>query len=159
MAQPIALHIAPRDPQHELNVRLQQAPQEHAEALLAGYEVLQAMHDKGVLEVMRGTLGGGDKILAQIVTMTREPESIRALRNLIVLAKAMGEVDPALVHDLTSAVPKALDQVNDREEQPPGFFKLLGNLRNKDFRRGLAVGIKLLTAFGKNLSARINTQR
>ena len=71
MAQPIALHLEPRDPQRELNVSLQKAPQEHAEALLAAYEVLQAMHDKGVLELMRGTLGGGDKVIEQFVAVTR----------------------------------------------------------------------------------------
>ena len=61
MAQPILLHVAPRDPQHELNVQLQEAPAKHAEAILAAYEVLQEMHDRGVLDLMRGTLGGGEK--------------------------------------------------------------------------------------------------
>ena len=50
MAQPIPLRVAPRDPQRELKVRLQEAQSKHAEALLAAYEVLQGMHDKGVLE-------------------------------------------------------------------------------------------------------------
>ena len=35
---------------NELNARLQQAPAEHAEALLSAYEVLQGLHDHGVLE-------------------------------------------------------------------------------------------------------------
>jgi len=45
MAQPIPLQLAPRDPQRALNVRLEQAPLEHAEAVLAAYEVLQGLHD------------------------------------------------------------------------------------------------------------------
>ena len=149
MAQPIQLHIAPRNSQHELEVRLERAPCEHAEALLAGYEVLQALHDKGVLEVMRGTLGGGDKILQQVVAFANAPDSIRALRNVIVLAKAMGEVDPAFVNDVTRAVPRAFE---GEKNEPPGLFRLLSNFRNKDFRRGLAAGMNLLTAIGKSLS-------
>src|SRR5713101_9379424 len=82
MARPIPLHLAPRDPREDLNPRLQQAPLEHAEAVLAAYEVLQGLHDRGVLELMRGTLGGGEKILEQVVAVASSAESIRATRNL-----------------------------------------------------------------------------
>ncbi len=97
MAQPIPLHLAPRDPRVGLNLRLKQAPQDHAEALLAAYEVLQALHDRGVLELMRGALGGGEKILEQVVAVASGPEAIRTTRNLLLLASALGEIDPALL--------------------------------------------------------------
>src|ERR1700675_1572344 len=115
MAQPIPLHLAPRDSRDELNSRLQRAPLDHAEAVLAAYEVLQGLHDRGVLELMRGTLGGGEKILEQIVAVASGPEAIRASRNLILLVNAIGEIDPALLSDLTRALPKALIQANAEE--------------------------------------------
>jgi uncharacterized protein YjgD (DUF1641 family) len=152
MAQPIALHLEPRDPQRELNVRLQNAPLKHAEALLAAYEVLQGMHDKGVLELMRGTLGGGEKVVEQFVAVSRGAEAIRGTRNLLLLLKALGDVEPALLSDITRAIPKALVQANAEETRPPGLFKLLSTFRNRDFRRGLAACNDLLIAFGKNLS-------
>ncbi len=154
MAQPIPLQLAPRDPQRELDVRLQQAPLEHAEAVLAGYEVLQGLHDRGVLELMRGTLGGSEKILQQVVAVASGPESIRATRNLLLLVRTLGEIEPALLNDLTRAVPKALVQANAEEARPPGLFKLLSTFFNKDFRRGLAAFNDLLVAFGKNLSGK-----
>ena len=154
MAQPIPLHLAPRDPQHELNVRLEQAPVKHAEAILAGYEVLQTMHDKGVLELMRGTLGGGDKILEQVVAVSSGPDAIRASRNLLLLIKALGEIDPALLSDLTRAIPKALVQANAEENKPPGLIKLVSTFWNRDFRRGLASFNDLLVMFGKNLTGK-----
>ena len=134
--------------------RLQQAPLEHAEAVLAAYEVLQGLHDHGVLELMRGTLGGSEKILEQVVAVASGPEAIRASRNLLLLVKALGEIEPALLSDLTRAVPKALVQANAEENKPPGLFKLLSTFLNKDFRRGLAAFNDLLVAFGKNLSAK-----
>ena len=45
MAQPIPLEIPPRNPRAELRSRLEQAPEEHAEAVLAAYEVLQELHE------------------------------------------------------------------------------------------------------------------
>lgn len=154
MARPILLELPPRDPQRELDARLQRAPQEHAEAVLAGYEVLQALHDSGVLEVLRGTFGGGEKILEQFVDVARGPEAIRATGNLLLLVKALGEIDPALLSDLTRAVPKALVQAHDEEAKPPGLLKLISTFWNKDFRRGLAVFNDLLVVFGKNLRER-----
>src|SRR3984893_10867415 len=54
MAQPIPLEIPPRNPRAELQSRLENAPEEHAEAVLAAYEVLEELHNRGVLEIMRG---------------------------------------------------------------------------------------------------------
>jgi len=155
MARPIPLHLAPHDPRRELDSRLQQARLEHAEALLAAYEVLQGLHDRGVLEVMRGTLGGSEKIVEQVVAVASGPEAIRASRNLLLLIRALGEIEPALLSDLTRAIPTALVQANAEEAKPPGLFKLVSTFWNRDFRRGLAAFNDLLMAFGKNLSAKI----
>src|ERR1700704_835446 len=154
MAQPIRLELAPRDPREHLNARLQQAPLDHAEAVLAAYEVLQGLHDRGVLELMRGALGGGEKILEQVVAVASGPESIRATRNLLLLVTTLGEIEPALLSDLTRAIPRALVQANAEQRKPPGLFKLMSTFGNKDFRRGLAAFNGLLVAFGRNLSER-----
>jgi uncharacterized protein YjgD (DUF1641 family) len=155
MAQPISLHLVPRDSREELNSRLRQAPFDHAEAVLAAYEVLQGLHDHGVLELMRGTLGGSEKILEQVVAVASAPESIRATRNLLLLVTTLGEIEPALLSDLTRAIPKALLQANAEESKPPGIFKLFSTFWNKDFRRGLAAFNDLLVVFGRNLIEKV----
>src|ERR1700681_4531061 len=152
MARPIPLHLAPRDSREELNSRLQQVSLEHAEAVLAAYEVLQLLHDRGVLELARGMLGGGEKILEQVVAVASGPESIRATRNLLLLVTTLGEIEPALLSDLTRAIPMALVQANAEESKPPGLFKLMSTFWNKDFRRGLAACNDLLVVFGRNLT-------
>jgi uncharacterized protein YjgD (DUF1641 family) len=152
MARPIPLGLPPRDPRRELNSRLRQAPLEHAEAVIAAYEVLQGLHDSGVFEVLRGTLSGGEKILEQVVDVARGPEAIRTTRNLLLLLKALGEIEPELLGDFTRAVPRALVQANAEELKPPGLFKLLSTFWKKDFRRGLAAFNDLLVMFGRNLT-------
>jgi uncharacterized protein YjgD (DUF1641 family) len=155
MAQPIPLNLTPRDPSAEINLRLQQAQVDHAEAVLAAYQVLQGLHDHGVLELMRGALGGGDKILGQVVAVARDPQSIRATRNLLLLVNTLGEIEPALLSDLTRAIPKALVQANAEESKPPGLYKLMSTFWNPDFRRGLAAFNHLLVAFGRNLIEKV----
>ncbi len=101
MAQPITLDMPVRDPRVELLKRLREAPAEHAEALLAGYEVLQGLHDSGVLDLLRGTLGSRDEVLGVAVRTADSRSSIRAIRNLLLLSNMLGEIDPEILRTLT----------------------------------------------------------
>ena len=153
MARPIPLELPKRDPREELRSRLEQAPAEHAEALLAGLEVLQGLHDRGVLEVLRGVLDGGNKILEIVVEASQTPEAIRGIRSLIIMTKMVGSIDPELLKKFTEAVPDALaGAVKAQEKEPPGFWEALRILRSKNMRRGLAVMNSALEALGKNPS-------
>jgi uncharacterized protein YjgD (DUF1641 family) len=146
------LTLPPRDPRVELNSRLENAPAEHAEALLAGYEVLQGLHDRGVLELLRGALGSSDEVLEIAVNAARSPHSIRGIRNLLLLANMLGEIDPETLGNVTQAIPQAL-KPSDTESEPPGIWKLMRSaLGNGDVRRGLQTAISLLEALGKSSS-------
>ena len=155
MGQPIPLTLPPRNPQHELHVLLTAAPAKHAAAILEAYEVLQLMHDNGVLDLLRGTLGGGNAVVQQAVAVASDAAMIRATRNAFLLAKTLGEIEPALLSSFTSALPQALAQAHREEARPPGLFKLLRSFFNADFRRGLAAVNDLLETFGRNLKNKV----
>lgn len=153
MARPIPLELPRRDPREELRSRLEHAPAEHAEAVLAGFEVLQGLHDHGVLELLRGVLGGGDKILEIVVEATKTPEAIRGIRNLLIMTKILGSMDPELVKKFAEAIPDALEAAaNAQEMEPPGFWEVLRIFRSRNLRRGLAVMNSVLGAYGRNFS-------
>ena len=139
-----------RDPRAELQARLQNAPLEHAEALLSAYEVLQGLHDRGVLDLFRGALGS-DRVLEIVVDATKTPESIRGIRNMIILAKIFGTIDPELVEAFARSLPEAIALTKARKSRPPGFWGILKKFRNRNFRRGLVLVNSMLEAFGRNL--------
>jgi uncharacterized protein YjgD (DUF1641 family) len=151
MAQAISVELPRRDPREELRARLEQAPAEHAEAVLAGFEVLQGLHDRGVLELLRGVLGGGDKILEMAVEASKTPEAIRGMRNLLIITSIVGAIDPDVLMKFASAVPDALaGAAKAQEDEPPGFWNTLRILRSKQLRRGLAVTHSVLEALGRD---------
>jgi uncharacterized protein YjgD (DUF1641 family) len=153
MARPIPLDLPKRDPREEVISRLEEAPAEHAEALLAGFEVLQALHDRGVLEILRGVLDGGGKILEIVVEAGKTPEGIRAVRNLVIMTKMLGSIDPELLKKLAEAIPDAIEgEAKAEETEPPGWWETLRILRSKNLRRGLAVANNVLEALGRNFS-------
>jgi uncharacterized protein YjgD (DUF1641 family) len=153
MAQPIPFELPKRDAREELRTRLEQAPLEHAEAVLAGFEVLQCLHDQGVLEILRGVLGGGDKILAILVDAAKEPEAIRGLRNLIILSKMAGSIDPELLKRFALALPEALESAaKTQQAKPPSLWETFRILRGENMRRGIAAVNNLLDVVKRNFT-------
>jgi uncharacterized protein YjgD (DUF1641 family) len=151
MAQPIPLELPARDPRAELQIRLQNAPVEHAQALLAGYAVLQGLHDRGILEVIRGTLGAGDKMIELVGDAAKRPETVRGIRNLLILAKILGTIEPELVEGFARSLPEAIALTKAHESKAPGFWGIFKKFRNRNFRRGLVLVNAMLEAFGRNL--------
>src|SRR5437879_13796134 len=73
MAQPIAFR-APINAALTNMERLRTAPEEHAEAVLSAYELLQLLHDRGVLNLLRGLVDGGDELISTVTTAVDTPE-------------------------------------------------------------------------------------
>jgi uncharacterized protein YjgD (DUF1641 family) len=152
MAQPIPLEIPPRNARAELRSRLEQAPEEHAEAVLAAYEVLQELHNRGVLEIMRGALAASDEILETVVDNVKTPEAIRAIRNLLFWRQILGSIEPEWFKSIFQAIPEGIAEAT-AERKPIRFFALLRRLTSKDSLRGLAAAVDFLQAFGRHLQS------
>jgi uncharacterized protein YjgD (DUF1641 family) len=145
MAQPIPF-IVHQNPARE-EERLHDAPAEHTEAILSAFEVLQLLHDRGVLNLVRGFLAAGDE-LADIVTASlNTPESIRSIRNVLLLARLLGSLPPETVHSVSDAVISATNRPTG--QNPPGILELFRRMRSENSRRGLAAAIDVLEALGK----------
>jgi uncharacterized protein YjgD (DUF1641 family) len=153
MAKPIALELPKRNSREELRSQLEHAPIEHAEAMLAGFEALQSLHDSGVLELLRGLLGSGNKVLEIAVEASKAPEAIRGIRNLLILTKILGSIDPEVLKKFADAVPDALASAARAEQtEAPGFWAVLRMFRSRNLRRGLAVMDSGLETLAKNFS-------
>jgi len=118
---------------------------------LAAFEVLQELHSRGVLEIMRGALAAGDEILEKVVDGAKTPESIRAIRNLLFWRQILGSIEPEWFKGIFQAIPEGIAQATAERDQPVSLFRLLRRLTNKDSLRGLAAAIDFLQAFGRHL--------
>ena len=151
MAEPITLKPPPRDPREILYRRLESAPHEHAEALLDTYDILQGLHERGLLEIAKGALGSSEKVLQIIVNAVNTPEVIRGIRNLMILIKIADEIGPELLEKLGRAVPEALAEAS--KPKPLGLWPLLKTLSSEDSRRVLTATASILQSLGEGLGA------
>lgn len=151
MAAPIKFEWRRGSAHEELLERLEHAPAEHAEALLAVYDLLQGLHDRGVLDALNGALSSGNFILNTVVETANTPENIRAIRNLLLLSKLLGNIDPDVLGRVAGAFPEALQQVSSAETSAPNTLSLLQKSTSPNSRRGMAFAISLFENLGKRL--------
>lgn len=154
MARSIPLEIPARDPREELHKRLEQAPVAHAEALLDSYELLQQLHDHGVFELLRGALSASDNLIETAVDAAQSPESIRVMRNAMILGKILASINPDVLQGVAVAVGDTLGCYEKPVIEPPGLFSLLSQFRHKELRRSMALLNKFLESLGNQIKLR-----
>jgi len=156
MARPISLEIPPRDPRQELNARLEEAPKEHAEALLDSYELLQQLHDRGIFAVLRGALGAGDSLVERVTEAAKSPDAIAGIRNVIILGRMLASINPELLQGIAVAVATTLDGAKAPAQDSPGLFALLKQFHSSGTRRSIGMLSQFLEALGNRLNLRGN---
>jgi uncharacterized protein YjgD (DUF1641 family) len=154
MARPIPLEIPARDPREELRKRLEQAPLQHAEALLDSYELLQQLHDHGVFELLRGALSASDKLIETAVDAAKSDEAIRAIRNAMILGKVFASINPDVLQCVATAASDTLGCYDKPIIEPPGLFSLLSQFRHKELRRSMALINRFLEKLGDQIKLR-----
>jgi uncharacterized protein YjgD (DUF1641 family) len=135
VAEPIRTYTPQRDAREELRRKVEDAPIEHAAAVLAAYKLLQEAQDHGVLDTLRGAIGAGEAFIGKGAEYANTPEGIRLIRNLLAMARLLGELDPSILDAMT----KALSRIHHNENlRPPSLLETLRRLTGPDSRRALA---------------------
>ena len=150
MAKPIAFKPAPVDFKADLQRRLEKAPDEHAAALLAAYDVLEAAYDEGLLDILHGMIASRDTIISTLARFASQPEGITGIRNLLTAAKILAELDPEVLEHVSKAMAHATVEYK-LEQKPPSLFQLAKRANSEDSRRGLSFMTTLLSNFGRSL--------
>jgi uncharacterized protein YjgD (DUF1641 family) len=145
MAHPITFKPEPVDPQKELMRRVESAPKDHAEALLAAWDLLETSHQMGILDLAQGVMGGRDIIAGKLAEAANSTDGINGIRNLIALGRIVAALDPEMLYKVS----RALDQHSPTvQEKPPSLFSIFRQLRGEDARRGLAYALEMLAVVG-----------
>lgn len=150
MARPIAFKPSTVDFKADLQRRLEKAPVEHAEALLLAFDVLEAAHKEGLLDLLHGAIGAKDKIIDTMSKYASEPEGIAAIRNLLTAAKLLTELDPEMLERFTKVVGSATEK-QKQEKTPPSMWQIFRRATSEDGRRGLSFMTFFLSGLGKSL--------
>jgi uncharacterized protein YjgD (DUF1641 family) len=148
MAQPIPLTLTPGSEADSFE-RLDDALRIHSDAILSGLQLLQLLHDRGVLNLLRGLVGAGDELAGMAAAALDSPESVRAIRNFILLTKFFASIPPDVLHSLVHTAMEGAER--EKSQRAPGMLQLLRRMNSESSRHAIAVTLDLLESAGKGL--------
>lgn len=150
MALPVTFRdFTPQNSRHDLLRKLHAVPTEHVEAILSAYELLQRLHEKGLLDLASGLLSASDTVVARAVDVVSSKQAVAALRLLLITSNALERIDVDQIHALLT--PSA--------QPPQSLWKILRQAMSRDCRRALGVSVSLLGVIGAALSAKGGQQK
>ena len=135
--------FTPRNSREDLIRKVEQAPVAHAEAVLAAYDLLQRMHEKGMIDLLSGLLNAGDTVVERIVDVISSREMVTALRIALIFSNLLSSIDPDTFHAVISNAGK----------DAPSLLTIGKQATSKDARRGMAAAVGLFNVFGEALNA------
>ena len=133
--------FTPRNSREDLIRKVEQAPVEHAEAVLAAYDLLQRLHEKGMIDLLNGLLSAGDTVVDRVVDVISSTEVVTALRMALTFVNLLSVIDPDELHTVISNAGK----------ETPSLLTIGKQATSKDARRGMAAAVGLLAVFGAAL--------
>jgi len=136
--------FTPENSRNDLLRRLEQAPHEHAEAVLSGYELLQRMHDKGLLDIANGLLSASDTVVERVADVVSSKQAITAVRLALIGANLLDSVDPDKVSAVFSA-PKS---------KPRTLWSVIKKAVSSYFLLVFATAVDLFSVFGSSVRHR-----
>src|ERR1017187_2013881 len=147
MAQPIPLTLTPKGP--DPAERLEDALDKHTDAIVSALELLQLLHDRGVLDLLRGLVGAGDQLVGILTAAAGTPESLRGMCNFILLTKLFASIPPDVLDSLVRTATEGATR--EKGHRAPGIVQLLRRAGSEDSRHAIAVTLDLLENVGKAL--------
>jgi uncharacterized protein YjgD (DUF1641 family) len=136
--------FTPRNSREDLIRKVEQASAEHAEAVVAAYDLLQRLHEKGMIDLLNGLLSAGETVVDRVVDVISSKEMVTALRIMLIFSNLLSSIDPDKLHAV----------ISNSGRNAPSLLAIGKQATSKDARRGMAATVGLLTAFGEALNAR-----
>ena len=144
MAQAVSFReFTPSNSRDDLIRKVEQAPVEHAEAVLAAYDLLQRLHEKGLIDLLNGLLRASDTVVDRVVDVISSKEMVTALRITLILGDLLSSIDPDKLRVVVS---------NARKETP-SLLTIGKQAISKDARRSMAMAVGIFNVLGDALNA------
>lgn len=141
MAQAVSFRkFTPQNSREDLMRRIQAAPAEHADAILAALDLLEKLHESGILSLAGGLINAGNTIIDHLADVADSRQAVTALRTVLILGNVLNTLDPDELH-------KAM-QVGEKEAS---LFRVVKGLMTRESRQAAVIGVNLLNVFGKSL--------
>ncbi|MBB6732060.1 DUF1641 domain-containing protein [Cohnella zeiphila] len=126
---------------------------EREAALKQTLELVQELHDSGILEAAQAMLKAKADIAKIVVGQTARKPVTHMINNLMGAAGAFSEMDPELTKKLAGSLSAGLEEAKEHLQSPKKtrILDLMKAMNDPDINRAIGFGIRFLKGVGKGL--------
>ncbi|WDL95883.1 DUF1641 domain-containing protein [Alicyclobacillus sp. ALC3] len=142
--------VTPEEARAHVLARIEEALAKHEGGFVQWLELMDELHEKGLLDIVTALLRRGDRVLEIVVRVAEEPGGLALIKNAIALVQGMGQLDTQALGDLFGKVNAGLRGMtaSDRPEVT-GAWSVMQAMRDPDVSRGLSLAFGFLKGLGQ----------
>lgn len=157
MAKPIKkvtpLTVSEEEQRQKDLFEVEEALLANKEAILETLKVLGYMHNRGLLPMLAGLLGQGDKVLNIAVKAMDKPENTNALKNLLLMAGTLGMINVSQLEPILLKVNAGIANASKNldSDEKTGFFDMIRALRDPEVNQSITLMLNFLKGMGQDI--------
>lgn len=124
------------------------------EPILELLTVVGHMHDRGVISLLNGLFGQGDKVLNVLVKALDKPEATNTIKNLLLMVGTLGTINVQRLEPLLLKVNSGIARVADYKDtdEKTSYFDLVKALKDPEVNRAVTLLLTFLKGMGEDIS-------
>ncbi|MDQ0270536.1 DUF1641 domain-containing protein [Cytobacillus purgationiresistens] len=144
------MEVDPEEKRKEDLRELEDVLLDNKEGITDLLKLLQRFQHKEVFHMAESMLGQSDKILERVVISMDHPEVTQSIKNMLLLAQALGklkmdELEP-VIHKVNAAVENIAEYEHNHNKG--SYLSILSTLKDKEVMQGMNVMLALVKGFG-----------
>jgi uncharacterized protein YjgD (DUF1641 family) len=124
---------------------------DNKEAIIDTLEILQHMQDRGVLSLLKGLFGQGDKVMDILVKTVDKKETTNTLKNLLLMTGVLGMINVKQLEPFLLKIDAGIARVAENKEpaEKTSYFDLARSLKDPEVNRAVTMLISFLKGMGQ----------
>jgi uncharacterized protein YjgD (DUF1641 family) len=124
----------------------------HKDALLELFELVNELHEAGLLEAANALLQNRHKVGVIGITQLNKSGAQRMIKNGMSAVQVLGKLDPQKVEQLLGGVASGVDHaVAAKQERPAGLWGMVKQMRDPQVQSSLGVMLNFLRGMGNGM--------
>lgn len=125
---------------------------ENKAAILQTLEIMNHMQDKGLLALLNGLFGQGDKVLNIAVKAIDKPENTNTIKNLLLLLGTLGIINVKQLEPFLLKMNAGIARVAEYKdtEEKTSYFDLVRSLKDPEINKAITILMQFLKGMGQD---------
>ncbi|CAH0347103.1 MULTISPECIES: DUF1641 domain-containing protein [unclassified Bacillus (in: firmicutes)] len=146
------IEISEEDQRRKDLLQVEDALIKNKEAILESLQVLGHMQDRGVLSLLNGLFGQGDKVLDVLVKTADTPETTNLLKNLLLMGGLLGTLNVQQLEPFILKINSGIARVAETKdnEDSVGYFDFARSLKDPEINKSVSLLLNFLKGMGED---------